>query len=219
MRIGLVSDQSTADANHLATGDGVRVLRHLTRVLVQHGFQVQWIAATDTAAALSDDPGLRPLNAAAMPPTCQYVLPYELYHLDDGIDLVCLNRALWQDRALHTRLFTLFCLLQREHPCVLWQAWGTLATTFLTAYTASFLGLPCSVFYTSACLREAPQQRFLGQWVARHIAAGLVGTVSDRQRLLAMGDLAPERVQVVDLQLPTAGAMMATLYQTLQARE
>jgi hypothetical protein len=218
MRIGLVSDQSTTAANHLATRDGVRVLRRLTRVLVQYGFQIQWITATDTAAALSDDPCLRPLNATAMPPTCRYVLPYELYHLD-GIDLVCLNRALWQDRALHTRLFTFFCLLQRERPCALWQTCGTLATTFLTAYTASFLSLPCSVFYTSTCLREAPQQRFLWQWVARHIAAGLVGTVSERERLLAMGDLAPERVQVIDLHRPTAGARIATLYQTLQSRE
>jgi hypothetical protein len=42
-----------------------------------------------------------------------------------------------------------------------------------------------------------------------------VGTVSDRAYLLATTDLAPESVQVVDPLLPTTGAMIANLYQTL----
>lgn len=216
MRVGLVSDASVAANRDLAARDGVNTLKHVARLLVQQGFQVQWFTATNTVAALADEAGLTPVCAAAMPPTCRYVLPYALYHLD-GVDLVCLNHAFWQDRAFHTRLFTFFCLMQRERPCALWQTWGTLATSYLTAYTASFLNLPCAVFYTSECLRKAPQQGFVWQWVTRHTAARLVGTVSDRARLLAITDLTPEDVQVVDPLLPTASATIATLYQTLLA--
>lgn len=218
MRIGLVSDVSAALNRDLSACDGVVALTRFVRLLARRGFQVQWITATEMAEALSDDAGLRPVEAAAMPPTCRYVLPYELYQLD-GVELVCLPRAYWQDRALHTRLFTFLGLMQRERPCALWQTWGTLATTFLTAYTASYLNLPCAVFYTSACLREAPQQDFLWQWVTHHTQAGLVGTVSDRARLLATATLASEYVQVIDPLAPTAGEAIATLYQTLQDHE
>jgi hypothetical protein len=217
MRIGLVSDASAATNRDLAAPDGVIALAHFVRLLSQQGFRVQWLTAIDTAQALAHDAGLAPVDAAAMPPTCQYVLPYELYHLD-GAELVCLPRSYWQDRALHTRLFTFICLMQRERPCALWQTWGTLATTYLTAYTAAFLNLPCAVFYTSVCLCEAAQQDFIWQWVTHHTQAGLVGTASDRADLLAMADLAPEAVQVLDPLGPAAGERLATLYQMLQWR-
>ena len=217
MRIGLVSDVSVTSNCDITAHDGVIALKRFACLLVQQGFQVQWLTAVDTAQTLSSESGLTPVDPAEMPPTCQYVLPYNLYRLD-GVDLVCLPRSYWQDRALHTRLFTFMCLIQRERPCVLWQTWGTLATAYLTAYTAAFLNLPCAVFYTSACLREAPHQGFLWQWVTHHTHLGLVGTAAERTCLLETTDLTPEAVQVFDALVPAAAEHITTLYQTLQYR-
>lgn len=214
MRIGLVSDIDETIQCDVAARDGVAAVALFVRLLRQQGFWIQWITANDTARALSHEADLTAVDAASMPPTCQYVLPYELYRFE-GADLVCLPRSFWQDRALHTRLFTFIGLMQRERPCALWQTWATLATTYLTAYTAAFLDLPCAVYYTAACLSEAPQQGFLWQWVTEHARAGLVGVSSDRDHLLATAALAPESVQVIDPRVTTTGERIAALYQTL----
>jgi len=194
MRIGLVSDHSLAHAPPLDT------LRQCAEALhTRHGFDVSWLLATDTLAALA--PALRPGVADDLPPTCRHVMPYALYRLE-AARLIALESDVWQDNALHTRLFTLLRLMHREQPFAALHAWGALPTLYLTVYTAVYLRLPSAVFYTPACLQDGPRHAFLWSWVARHATIAYTRDAAERQRLLSASPLQPEQVQVLNAAQP-----------------
>ncbi len=204
MHIGLVSDHTlTHSPQHHA-----QILRQCVQALTAlNGFEVHWLLSTDTLAALANDPALRPANASDMPPTCRHVIPYTLYRLG-AIRLIGLEPSFWHDTALHTRLFTFLCLLHREQPFTALQAWGALPTIYLTLYTATYLHLPGTVFYTPSCLQDGPQQSFLWQWVAQRTAMAFTGQATDRDRLLRTSSLQPEQIQVLDPAQPNTIAAL-----------
>jgi hypothetical protein len=204
MHIGLVSDPTLIHApqHHAQT------LHQCAKTLTTlNGFDVHWLLSTTTLAALAQDPALRPADASDLPPTCRHVIPYTLYRLE-AVQLIALEPAFWHDTALHTRLFTFLCLLHREQPFATLQAWGALPTIYLTLYTATYLRLPGTVFYTPSCLQEGPPQSFLWQWVAQHIAMAFTGHATDRERLLHTSPLQPDQIQVLNLAQPNTIAAL-----------
>jgi hypothetical protein len=198
MRIGLVSDHSLALSPQRHAQTLCQCAKALTTL---DGFDVSWLLSTHTIAALAHDPALRPADVSDMPPTCHFVIPYTLYYLDE-VRLIALEPSFWHDTALHTRLFTFLCLLHRQQPFDLLQAWGALSTIYLTVYTATYLHLPGTVFYTPSCLEDGPQQSFLWQWVALHAAMAFTGHATDRQRLSHTSPLQPGQIQVLDPEQP-----------------
>lgn len=202
MHIGLISDHTLTHSSQQ------QVIRQCASALTSlNRFDVHWLLSTDTIAALVRDSALQPADARDLPPTCRYVIPYTLYCLD-SIWLIGLEPAFWQDTALHTRLFTFLCLLHREQPFAVLQAWGALSTLYLTVYAANFLHLPGTVFYTRSCLQDGPQQSFLWQWVARHTAMAFTGHTADRAHALRHSPLQPEQIQVFDPEQPGALAVL-----------
>ncbi len=199
MHIGLVSDLTHSPQSH--------ELSQVAKGLTHNGFDVHWLLSTETVAALDHDPALRPADASDMPPTCRHVIPYTLYRLD-AVRLIALEPPLWRDTALHTRLFTFLCLLHREHPFAVLHAWGALPTIYLTVYTATYLNLPGTVCYTPSCLQDGPQQSFLWQWVARHVAMAFTTHTTEREQLLNTSPLQPEQVQVLDAAQPDTIAVL-----------
>ncbi|ETX01165.1 MAG: hypothetical protein ETSY2_37735 [Candidatus Entotheonella gemina] len=196
MHIGLVSDHT------LTHSPQQRVLHQCAEALTtRNGDDVSWLLSTDTIAALAHDPALRPADASDLPPTCRDVIPYSLYRLDT-IRLIGIEPDFWQDTALHTRLFTFLCLLHREQPFAVLQAWGALSTLYLTVYTATYLHLPGTVFYTPSCLQDGPQQSFLWQWVARHTAMAFTEHATEREHLLHSSPLQPEQIRVLAPEQP-----------------
>lgn len=199
MHLVLVSDHTlTSSPQHPS---------QFAKSLVHNGLQVHWLADTGTIEALGHDPELHPAEASEMPATCRHVVPYTLHHLS-GVTLIGIEPAVWRDTALHTRLFTFLCLLHRAHPLAVLHAWGSLPTAYLTVYTATFLRLPGTVFYTPSCLQDGPQQSFLWQWVAQHTALAFTASASDRERLLHTSPLPPRQVKVMDPTQPGDQALM-----------
>lgn len=194
MHIGLVSDHTLTHApqQHVQT-----LCQGAKALTTRHHLEVHWLLPTETLAALAHDPALRLADAGDMPTTCRHVIPYTLYRLD-AVWLIGLEPSFWHDTALHTRLFTFLCLLHRERPFGTLQAWGALSTIYLTVYTATYLHLPATVFYTSSCLQDGPQQSFLWQWVAQHTAMAYTGHARERQHLLHLSPLLPEQIQLLD---------------------
>jgi hypothetical protein len=217
MRIGFSSYHPLSTTTDSEIYDDFQLLCHAARALKQQGVQIHWLSSTDTAEALAHDPRLVATEAQSVPETCRYVVPYQAYHFAD-IPLMCVDGVLWQRSDLHTRLFTLLCLLQRTSPCTMLHVWGTLPVIYLTVYTACFLGVPVIVSYGPPGLHEVPQQPFLWQWVVRHASLVLVRTEAQQQSLLTTHDVPAHRVRVVDPTLPTLGATLAALYESLKVR-
>jgi hypothetical protein len=211
MHIGLISyHPSTSLADPEVYSDFQGVCQHAV-ALQQHGFQAHWLSSTDTAEALVADARLVAADVQDVPATCRYVVPYQSYRLA-GVSLLCVDRACWHQPDLHTRLFTLLCLLQRERAYTVLHAWGTLPALYMTVYTACFLGIPAVVSYGPLCLAARAQYPFLWQWVAQHAALACVMSDTDRDRLLATSSLTPARVHVVEPLLPTALHTITSLY-------
>jgi hypothetical protein len=217
MRIGLSSYHPTGTTTDTETSDDFQLLCHVAVALKQQGVQIHWLSSTDTAEALAHDPRLVATDAQDVPEICRYVVPYQAYRFAD-IPLMCIDGALWQRTDLHTRLFTLRCLLQRASPCTMLHVWGTLPVIYLTVYTARFLGVPVVVSYGPLGLHEAPQQPFLWQWVVQHASLVLVRTEAEQQSLRAARDVPAHRVRVVNPTLPALGATLASLYESLKVR-
>jgi hypothetical protein len=214
MRIGLVSHHPRDTATATEVDDDFVRLRWCAAALVRQGLQVDWLTSTDTVDALADHVHLRPAGDDALPPTCRYVLPCQPYDFK-GVRLFCVDRTLWQERSLHTRLFTFLCLLQRELPYTALHTWGPISVAYLGVYTARFLGLPAVVSYGRQTLQDGPQETYLWQWVARHATRALVASCIDRERLLAHSDLTLVRVHVVNPALRALGRTMVAQYQSL----
>ncbi len=196
MHIGLVSDHTLTLSPH------PQVLRPCVKALTARSpFDVHWLLSTDTISALAPDLAQSSTDAQDLPPTCRHVIPYALHRLDTAW-LVGLESSFWCDTSLHTRLFTFLCLLHREQPFTALHAWGALPTLYLTVYTAAYLHLPATVFYTPSCLQDGPQQSFLWQWVAQHAATAFTGHAADRDHLLHTSLLRPEQIKVLDPSQP-----------------
>ena len=212
MRIGLISYHPTVSAAPAEeVGSDFQSLCQYIATLQLHGYQVHWLSSTDTAAALAQDHRLVTADAQDVPATCRYVVPYQPYRFA-GASLLCVDSACWQRPDLHTRLFTLLCLLQRERPYTVLHAWGTLGAIYMAVYTAGYLGVPAVVSYGPACWYAGARQPFLWQWVVQHTAAAVVATEADRESLVATTDLPPARVHVIDSTQPPEAHALAALY-------
>ena len=217
MHVGLSSYHPTtslADPNVYSDFQGV--CQHAV-ALQQHGFQTHWLSSTDTAEALGADARLVAAEAQDIPATCRYVVPYQLYRFA-AVPLLCVDRAMWQRSDMHTRLFTLLCLLHRERPYTVLHAWGTLPAIYTTVYTACFLGVPAVVSYGPLCFSASAQHPFLWDWVWQHAAIACVTRDTDRARLLATSSLLPARVHVVEPLLQTAIHTLTALYGGVHTR-
>ncbi len=215
MRVCLISYHPVTSAGDAARLDELQTLRHYAAALVQHGLQVSWVCSTDTVEALADDAGLVAMGEDGLPRTCRYVIPCKAYGLE-GIQLFCADRSLWQERSLHTRLFTFLCLLQRELPGAVWHALGVFPAPYIAVYTARFLSLPAVVSYSRASLRDQPQHVFEWQWVAQHTSLALVANTADQQRLLETRGVQPARVQVMPPTRSQAVSILIMRYRSLQ---
>lgn len=214
MRIALVSYHPIATSADAETCHDLLTLRQYAVILVRHGLQVLWLTSAETATALADDVSLLPTGEDDLPETCRHVIPCQPYRFE-GVRLLCVDDSLWQQRALHTRLYTFVRLLQRELSCAVLHTWGTFPAAYLGVYTARLLGLPAAVYYSQPYLRDGPQQSFVWHWVARHLTIALVSSHADQEYLLTTSDLTPARISVIDPALSTVGPTMVSLYQTL----
>jgi len=212
MRIGFVSDYSTHILADAATRHKVLRVGHHAQSLTRQGVQVQWIASTDTAAALANHAHLVVTGDEGLPATCRHVLPCQAYDVE-GVQLLCLTPSLWQDAALHTRLFTFLCLLQQAQPCRIWHAWGSLAAAYVTVYTARFLGIPTVVSDVVPVLDADPQQAFVWQWVAQHASRAVVSNAAEQQRWLSTGAVSAAQIEVIDAASPEYVDTLLNVYQ------
>lgn len=207
MRIALISDHpARPDGTYQSDFD---ILRQHVVALAEQGLPAFWLSSTDTAEVLRDDPALLPEGIDSLPATCRYVVPCQPYRFA-GVPFFCVDKTLWQQRALHTRLFTFLCLLQRELPSAVWHVWGDVSVTFLTVYTACFLGVPIVASYHAACIDQGSLLSFEWQWIARHASMAMVTNPADHERLVATGVYPAARACLSD----PASAMIA-LYQRL----
>jgi hypothetical protein len=207
MRIGLMSDHPPSPDETCQSDLGI--LRQCIVALAEQGLPAFWLSSTATAEALRDDPALVPEAVDSLPATCRYVIPCQPYRFA-GVPLFCVDKTLWQQRSLHTRLFTFLCLLQRELPSTVWHVWGDISVTFLTVYTAYFLGVPIVASYHAACIDQGSFFPFEWQWIARHVAMAMVTNPADHARLVATGDYPSTRVCLSD-----PAATTIALYQRL----
>ena len=216
MRIGFVSDHVTHILADTATRHKVLRVGHHAQSLVRQGVQVQWIASTDAAAALANNVPLRAAGDEGLPATCRHVLPCQPYDFE-GVQLLCLTPSLWQDPALHTRLFTFLCLLQQARPCHLWHAWGSLAAAYMTVYTARFLGISAVVSDIVPALDADPQQGFVWQWVAQHTSRAVVDRAAERQLWLSTGAVSAAQIEIIDSASPEYADTLINVYQRLHS--
>jgi hypothetical protein len=209
MRLGLISDHPAGPEITCQSDFGL--FRQHVVALAKQGLPAFWLSSTTTAEALRDDPALVPEAVDSLPATCRYVVPCQPYHFA-GVPLFCIDRTLWQQRSLHTRLYTFLCLLQRELPSAVWHVWGDVPVTFLTVYTACFLGVPIVASYHAACIDQGSRLSFEWQWIARHVSMAMVTNSADQARLVATGAYPATRVCLSDPVLATIA-----LYQRLHA--
>ena len=191
-------------------------VRHCAVALVEQGHQVYWLASTEALRTLHG--GAVPLTVATdiLPSTCQYVVPVQAYHYE-GIRLVCVNQEFWQHPDLHTRLFTYLCLLQRALPCAVFHTWGPCPLAYLTIYTARFLAVPAVLSYSSRLVSAKLEQPFLWGWVARQVAAAIVSSPTEQERLLTCAPLTSRQMHVIDPTQPHLGQTLTALYGRLGA--
>jgi hypothetical protein len=191
-------------------------VRHYAVALVKQGHQVYWLASTEVLRTLHNGAVQLTVATDILPSTCQYVVPVQAYHYE-GIRLVCVNQEFWQHPDLHTRLFTYLCLLQRALPCAVFHTWVPCPIAYLTIYTARFLAVPAVLSYSSQLVSAKLEQPFLWGWVARQVAAAIVSSPAEQERLLTLAPLPPRQVHVIDPTQPHLGQTLTALYARLSA--
>jgi hypothetical protein len=196
-------------------GDSPEV-RPCAVALVEAGHQVYWLASTETLRRLQN--GAAPLTVATdiLPATCQYVVPVQTYHYE-GIRLGCVNQEYWQHPDLHTRLFTYLCLLQRALSCVVFHTWDPWPIAYVTIYTARFLAIPAVLSYSLQLISAKLEQPFLWGWIARQVAAAIVSSPAEQERLLTLAPLTSQHVHVIDPTQSYLGQTLTGLYTRLSA--
>jgi hypothetical protein len=191
-------------------------VHHCAVALVQQGHEIYWLLPTHTLQTLHNGAGRLPVATDILPATCRFVVPVQAYHLE-GIRLVCVNQEFWQRPDLHTRLFTYVCLLQRALPCAVFHTWGPLPIAYLTVYTARFLAVPTVLSYSSQLVAVEPEQPFLWDWVVQQVAAVVVASPAEQERLLTRAPLTLRQVHVIDPTQPDFGQTLTALYARLSA--
>ena len=191
-------------------------VRHYAIALVEQGHQVYWLASAEALRTLHNAAAQLTVATDILPSTCQYVVPVQTYHYE-GIRLVCVHQELWQRPDLHTRLFTCLCLLQRALPCAVFHAWGPWPIAYLTIYTARFLAVPAVLSYSSRLVSARLEQPFLWDWVARQVAAAIVSSPAEQERLLTLAPLTSRQMHVIDPTQPHLGQTLTALYGRLGA--
>ena len=196
-------------------GDSPDVRRYAV-ALVAQGHQVYWLASTAALQTLHNDAVQLTVAPDILPATCQYVVPVQTYHYE-GIRLVCVNQEFWQHPDLHTRLFTYVCLFQRALRCAVLHTWGPWRIAYLAIYTARFLAVPAVLSYSSQLVSAKLEHPFLWNWVVRQVAAVIVSSPAEQERLLALAPLALRQVHVIDPTRPHLGSTLTALYAHLSA--
>ena len=191
-------------------------VRRCAVALVEQGHQVYWLASTEALRTLPNEAAQFTVATDILPSTCQYVVPVQTYHYE-GIRLVCVNQECWQHPDLHTRLFTYVCLFQRALPCAVLHTWGPWPIAYLTIYTARFLAVPTVLSYSSQLVSAKLEQPFLWDWVARQVAAAIVSSPAEQERLLTLAPLTARQVHVIDPTQPYLGQTLTALYARLGA--
>lgn len=183
MHIGLVSHHPVRPDGMSPSAPELLRLYDYASSLVAHGCRVQWLCPPVTLDILTAQLAGISVHASGLPKTCRYVVPCRAYAVA-GVQLFCPDEVLWQQRPLHTRLFTFICLLQQALSCDLWHAWGSVPASYLTVYAARFLGCPAVVSCEQTFLHSAARYAFEWQWVCRHAALLLVEREADQHRLI-----------------------------------
>ena len=191
-------------------------VRHCAVALVEQGQQVYWLASTEALRMLHNGAAQLAVATDILPATCQYVVPVQTYHYE-GIRLMCVDQECWQHPDLHTRLFTYVCLFQRALPCAVLHTWSPWPIAYLTIYTARFLAVPAVLSYSSQLASAKLEQPFLWDWVARQVAAAIVPSPAEQERLLTLAPLSARQVQVIDPTQPHLGQTLTALYTRLGA--
>lgn len=207
MRLCLIRARTRGPEGKRAT----MTLYQWATALHEQGHQVTWLTSDETLEALRDSVPDAEDTPAALPATCQHVIPCQAFTLA-GIELLCATSDVWQHADRHTRLFTFLTLLHRVRSWDVLHAWDALAVLYLATYTARVLAVPPVVTYGQDVLAEGPQQPFLWTWVAQHVAHAVQTQQEQRTRLLACSALPLECVAVI---APTAATALAALYQCL----
>jgi Glycosyltransferase Family 4 len=189
-------------------------VRRCAVALVEQGHQVYWLASAEALRTLHHEAAQLTVTTDILPSTCQYVVPVQAYHYE-GIRLVCVNQEFWQYTDLHTRLFTYLCLLQRALPCAVFHTWGPWRIAYLTTYTARFLAVPAVLTYSSQLISAKLEEPFLWGWVARQVAAAIVSSPAEQERLLTLAPLTSRQVHVIDPTQPHLGQTLTALYARL----
>jgi hypothetical protein len=191
-------------------------VRRCAVALVEQEHQVYWLASTEALRTLHHEIVQLTVATDILPSTCQHVVPVQTYHYE-GIRLVCVNQECWQHPDLHTRLFTYLCLFQRELPCAVFHTWVPCPIAYLTIYTARFLAVPAVLSYSSQLVSAKLEQPFLWDWVARQVAAAIVSSPAEQERLLTLAPLPARQVHVIDPTQPHLGQTLTALYTRLGA--
>jgi hypothetical protein len=191
-------------------------VRRCAVALVEQEHQVYWLASTEVLRTLPNATAPLAVATDILPSTCQYVVPVQTYHYE-GIRLMCVNQEFWQHPDLYTRLFTYICLLQRALPCAVLHTWVPWPIAYLTIYTARFLAVPAVLSYSSQLVSAKPEQPFLRDWVARQVAAAIVASPAEQERLLTLAPLTSRQVHVIDPTQPHLGQTLTALYARLGA--
>jgi len=191
-------------------------VRRYAVALVEQEHQVYWLASTEALRTLHKEAAQLTVATDILPATCQYVVPVQTYHYE-GIRLMCVDQEFWQHPDLHTRLFTYVCLLQRALPCAVFHTWGPWPIAYLTIYTARFLAVPAVLSYSSQLVSAKLGQPFLWDWVTRQVAAAIVSSPAERERLLTLAPLTTRQVPVIDPMQPHLGQTLTALYARLSA--
>jgi len=184
--------------------------------LVEQRHQVYWLASTKALQTLHNEAAQLTVATDILPATCQYVVPVQTYYYE-GIRLMCVDQEFWQHPDLHTRLFTYVCLLQRALPCAVFHTWGPWPIAYLTIYTARFLAVPAVLSYSSQLVSAKLEQPFLWDWVARQVAAAIVSSPAEQERLLTLAPLTARQVHVIDPTQLHLGPTLTALYTRLGA--
>ena len=191
-------------------------VRHYAVALVEQGHQVYWLASAEALRTLHNEAAQLTVAPDILPATCQYVVPVQTYHYE-GIRLVCVDQEFWQHPDLHTRLFTYVCLFQRALPCAVLHTWGPWRIAYLAIYTARFLAVPAVLSYSSQLVSARLEQPFLWDWVLRQVAAVIVSSPAEQERLLALAPLDLRQVHVLAPRQPHLGPILTALYARLRA--
>jgi hypothetical protein len=92
-----------------------------------------------------------------------------------------------------------------------------LPIAYLTVYTARFLAVPAVLSYSSQLVAVQSEQPFLWDWVAQQVAAAIVASPAEQERLLTLAPLTSGHVHVIDPTQPHLGQTLTALYARLSA--